>query len=196
MKWLVFQHPEPTQGTLWFDGLVVLEQLKWLDGEVDLKVRNAPPSGLTLALFPLIPLLILKSISGASFSSFPDLSFSFIGNVNIQIATFIQDIKHEKLNKIPDKKQTFDAESCLQCRDSDSRKYGEPRINIGLMKKRTNSDCRFWVDLRRRWKEVIGQQKGHACKITHPDSVLVGSRVILVTPTFWSLFASSNGFPL
>ena len=146
------------------------------------------PSGLTLALFPLIPLLILKSISGASFSSFSDLSFSFIGNVNIQIATFIQDIKHEKLNKIPDKKQTFNAESCLQCRDSDSRKYGEPRINIGLMKKRTNSDCRFWADLRRRWKEVIGQQKGHACKITHPDSVLVGSRVILVTPTFWPLF--------
>ena len=27
---------------------------------------------------------------------------------------------------------------------------------------------------------MIGQQKGHACKITHPDSVLVGSRVILV----------------
>ena len=25
---------------------------------------------------------------------------------------------------------------------------------------------------------MIGQQKGHACKITHPDSVLVGSRVI------------------
>ena len=64
--------------------------------------------------------------------------------------TFIQDIKDEKLNKIPDKKQTFDAESCLQCRDSDSREYGEPRVNIGLMKKRTNSDCRFWADLRRR----------------------------------------------
>ena len=29
---------------------------------------------------------------------------------------------------------------------------------------------------------MIGQQKGHACKITHPDSVLVGSRVILVMP--------------
>ena len=196
MKWLVFQHPKPTQGTLWFDGLVVLEQLKWLDGEVDLKVRNAPPSGLTLALFPLIPLLILKSISGASFSSFSDLSFYFMGNVKIQIAAFIQDIKDEKLNKIPDKKQTFDAESCLQCRDSDSRKYGEPRINIGLMKKRTNSDCRFWADLRRRWKEVIGQQKGHACKITHPDSLLVGSRVILVTPTFWLLFACFKSLPL
>ena len=173
-----FQYQEPTQETFWFDGLVVLEQLKWLAKLTWKYETRLLPSGLTLALFPLIPLLILKSISGASFSSFSDLSFSIMGNGNIQIATFIQDIKHEKLNKIPDKKQTFDAGSCLQWRDSDGRKYGEPRINIGLMKKRTNSDCRFWVDLRRRWKEVIGQQKGHACKITHPDSVLVGSRVI------------------
>ena len=73
-------------------------------GEVDLKVRNAPlPSGLTLALFPLIPLLILKSISGASISSFSDLSFSFMGNVNIQIAAFVHDIEHEKSNKVPEK---------------------------------------------------------------------------------------------
>ena len=51
-----FQYPEPTQGTLWFDGLVVLEQLKWLDGEVDLKVRNAPPSFRSdIGTFPFDP---------------------------------------------------------------------------------------------------------------------------------------------
>ena len=107
-----------------------------MTGEVDLKVRNAPPSGLTLALFPLIPLLILKSISGASFSSFSDLSFYFMGNVKIQIAAFTQDIKHDKLNKISEKKQTFDAESCIQSRDSDSPQYG--KSNLYLVDEKTN----------------------------------------------------------
>ena len=51
-----------------------------------------------------------------------------MGKVNIQIAAFVHDIEHEKLNKIPEKKQTFEAESCIQCRDSGGRKYGGPNL--------------------------------------------------------------------
>ena len=120
-----------------------------MTGEVDLKVRNAPPSGLTLALFPLIPLLILKSISGASFSSFSDLSFYFMGNVKIQIAAFTQDIKHDKLNKISEKNRPL-MQNLVSNPEIQIAHSMASLIYIWLMKKRTNSDCRFWVDLRRR----------------------------------------------
>ena len=181
MKWLVELVSIPRTYSrnflVWWLGLVVLEQLNWLAKLTWKYETRLLPSGLTLALFPLIPPLILKSISGASISSFSDLSFSFMGNINIQIAALIQDMKHEKLNKIPGKNRPL-MQNLVFNPGIQMTKCTASLIHIQSMKKRTNSDCRFWVDLRRRWKEVIGQQKGHACKITHPDSVLVGSRVI------------------
>ena len=121
-----------------------------MTGEVDLKVRNAPPSFRSdIGTFPFDPSTDPQINLWRIFFIISDLSFSFMGKVNIQIAAFVHDIEHEKLNKIPEKnrplRQNLVFNAGIQVAESMAG-----LIYIRLMRKWTNSDCRFWVDLRRR----------------------------------------------
>ena len=75
-----------------------------MTGEVDLKVRNAPPSFRSdIGTFPFDPSTDPQINLWRIFFIISDLSFSFMGKVNIRIAAFVHDIEHEKSNKVPEK---------------------------------------------------------------------------------------------